>query len=128
MRARVRDQLANRSFFLFSKILNSLYEESFPGLRFVTFVNGRTRAAIVPELEVRLPSFFNNTLTSRCQGILGLSLPPPSASTPEPTLSSLRTRASVRITGSKAWRDELQRGLNAVFNIALARLAARGSK
>lgn len=33
-------------------MLNSLYEDAFPGLRFITFVNGRSRAEIVPELEV----------------------------------------------------------------------------
>jgi 2-oxo-4-hydroxy-4-carboxy--5-ureidoimidazoline (OHCU) decarboxylase len=33
-------------------MLNAFYEETFPNLRFITFVNGRSRAEIVPELEV----------------------------------------------------------------------------
>jgi 2-oxo-4-hydroxy-4-carboxy--5-ureidoimidazoline (OHCU) decarboxylase len=36
-----------------AQVLNSLYEDAFPGLRYITFVNGRSRAEIVPELEVR---------------------------------------------------------------------------
>lgn len=35
-------------------MLNSLYEESYPGLRYTTFVNGRSRAEIAQEMEVRL--------------------------------------------------------------------------
>ena len=36
------------------KVLNNLYEASYPGLRFITFVNGRSRAEIIPEFEVSL--------------------------------------------------------------------------
>jgi len=36
-------------------MLNAFYEETFPNLRYITFVNGRTRAEIVPELEVNIP-------------------------------------------------------------------------
>jgi len=35
-------------------MLNAFYEETYPNLRYITFVNGRSRAEIVPELEVRL--------------------------------------------------------------------------
>lgn len=38
-------------------MLNALYEEAFPGLRYITFVNGRSRAEIIPELEVSLTPF-----------------------------------------------------------------------
>lgn len=31
--------------------LNAVYERLFPGLRYITFVNGRSRAQIVPEME-----------------------------------------------------------------------------
>ena len=38
-----------------AQMLNALYEEAYPGLRFVTFVNGRARAEVVPEMEVSPP-------------------------------------------------------------------------
>lgn len=31
--------------------LNRAYEEKYPKQRFITFVNGRTRAEIIPEIE-----------------------------------------------------------------------------
>ena len=31
--------------------LNQAYEEKYPKLRYITFVNGRTRAEIIPEIE-----------------------------------------------------------------------------
>ncbi|MCJ1266434.1 hypothetical protein MMC22_006319 [Lobaria immixta] len=34
--------------------LNSLYEETFPGLRYVVFVNGRSRAVIVEDIRARI--------------------------------------------------------------------------
>ncbi|CED82656.1 Oxo-4-hydroxy-4-carboxy-5-ureidoimidazoline decarboxylase [Phaffia rhodozyma] len=34
--------------------LNTSYEELFPGLRYITFVNGRSRAAIIPEMETQI--------------------------------------------------------------------------
>lgn len=34
--------------------LNAEYEKKFPGIRFVTFVNGRSRRDIIPELKERL--------------------------------------------------------------------------
>ncbi|KAH8425302.1 2-oxo-4-hydroxy-4-carboxy-5-ureidoimidazoline decarboxylase [Aspergillus melleus] len=34
--------------------LNAEYEEKFPGLRFVTFVNGRSREEIMPEMRRRI--------------------------------------------------------------------------
>ncbi|GAA5887497.1 hypothetical protein JCM5296_002594 [Sporobolomyces johnsonii] len=94
------------------QILNAFYEETFPGLRYVTFVNGRTRAEIVPELE----------------SLLSLHLPPPSASTPEPRLGDLRRSLRVQPTGSSAWRDELKRGLGAMWDIARNRVASMGAQ
>ncbi|KDE06025.1 hypothetical protein MVLG_03580 [Microbotryum lychnidis-dioicae p1A1 Lamole] len=91
-------------------MLNSLYEEAFPGLRFVTFVNGRPRAAIVPEIEEKLD----------------LVLPEPSPSTPEPRLFSLQEKIKTHVVGSKAWRDELSRGLKAMWDIAQSRLVKMG--
>ncbi|KAL4975407.1 Oxo-4-hydroxy-4-carboxy-5-ureidoimidazoline decarboxylase [Aspergillus desertorum] len=36
------------------RLLNAEYEEKFPGLRFVTFVNGRSRDAIMEEMRARI--------------------------------------------------------------------------
>ncbi|KAL6238570.1 hypothetical protein BDW75DRAFT_237246 [Aspergillus navahoensis] len=36
------------------RLLNSEYEEKFPGLRFVTFVNGRSRDVIMEEMRARI--------------------------------------------------------------------------
>ncbi|GAA6047881.1 hypothetical protein JCM3770_004689 [Rhodotorula araucariae] len=92
------------------QVLNSLYEDAFPGLRFITFVNGRSRAEIVPELET----------------LLSLTLPPPSPSTPEPRLSDLRARLRVSPAGSQAWRAELNRGLADMWLIAKDRARQMG--
>ncbi|KWU45458.1 putative OHCU decarboxylase protein [Rhodotorula sp. JG-1b] len=94
------------------QVLNSLYEDAFPGLRYITFVNGRSRAEIVPELE----------------SLLGLSLPPPSQSFAEPRLSSLREKLRIAPAGSKPWRDELARGLGDMWAIAKDRAAKWGAK
>ncbi|BGP36821.1 hypothetical protein JCM10449v2_000723 [Rhodotorula kratochvilovae] len=92
------------------QVLNSLYEDAFPGLRFITFVNGRARAEIVPEIE----------------SLLSLPLPPPSPSTPEPRLSDLRARLRVSPAGSQAWRAELARGLGEMWAIARDRARKMG--
>ncbi|GAA5857183.1 hypothetical protein JCM8547_009359 [Rhodosporidiobolus lusitaniae] len=86
--------------------LNSLYEQAFPGLRYITFVNGRTRAEIVPELE----------------GLLSLSLPAPSQSFPEPKLGDLKAKLRVYPTGSGPWRAELKRGIEDMWKIAHSRV------
>lgn len=44
--------------------LNSKYEVFYPQLRFITFVNGRTRAQIIPEIE----GILNNTQTIQSYG------------------------------------------------------------
>lgn len=52
------ERVADHCLFVNPQMLNSLYEEMYPGLRYTTFVNGRSRAAIASELEVRLlPAF-----------------------------------------------------------------------
>ncbi|GAA5980185.1 hypothetical protein JCM10908_001566 [Rhodotorula pacifica] len=94
------------------QVLNSLYEDAFPGLRYITFVNGRSRAEIVPELE----------------SLLGLSLPPPSGSFAEPRLSSLREKLRIAPAGSKPWRQELERGLADMWAIAKSRAEKWGAK
>ncbi|GAA6035194.1 hypothetical protein JCM8097_006413 [Rhodosporidiobolus ruineniae] len=86
--------------------LNSLYEQAFPGLRFITFVNGRSRAEIIPELE----------------SLLSFTLQPPSPSFAEPKLGDLRTNLRVYPTGSAPWRAELKRGLGDMWAIAHSRV------
>ncbi|GAA5922562.1 uncharacterized protein JCM15063_003344 [Sporobolomyces koalae] len=91
-------------------MLNAFYEETFPHLRFITFVNGRTRAEIVPELE----------------SILNLNLPPPSSDTGESRFTELRKQVKLQPVGSGPWRKELERDLTAMWQIAKSRLAKMG--
>lgn len=60
------------------------------------------------------------------QSIIGVSLPEPSPDTPEPSQSALMQKITVRVQGSSAWRNELARARQAVFDIARARLNALG--
>lgn len=83
--------------------LNACYEVVYPGLRYITFVNGRTRAAILEELE----------------GVLGLQH---SLSTVEPAITDLKP---VAIDGD-AWRAELTRAIDDIGRIAKSRLNALG--
>ncbi|KAJ7623511.1 Oxo-4-hydroxy-4-carboxy-5-ureidoimidazoline decarboxylase [Roridomyces roridus] len=79
--------------------LNTCYERSYPGLRYITFVNGRTRAAIALEIE----------------DVLGISH---SLSPSEPPVEEM-----VEIeTGSDAWKAELDRAVVDVGRIAKNRL------
>ncbi len=136
-----------------SQMLNALYEEAFPGLRYITFVNGRSRAEIIPELEVSsisqtpplgsdcppntvpaAPAHFDQTKKPdpcgllHLQDILGINLPPPSPNVGEPRLSATRSAngPQVKVAGSAAWRAELKRDLKAMWDIAQARLVGLG--
>jgi 2-oxo-4-hydroxy-4-carboxy--5-ureidoimidazoline (OHCU) decarboxylase len=83
--------------------LNQCYETMYPGLRYITFVNGRSRAEILEEME----------------NAMGLehSLSPGS-----PVLGDL---VAVDVT-SEAWRSELTRAICDVGRIAQSRLKALG--
>ncbi|POY71961.1 hypothetical protein BMF94_4970 [Rhodotorula taiwanensis] len=94
------------------QVLNSLYEDAFPGLRYIIFVNGRSRAEIVPEME----------------SLLGLSLPPPAGNYAEPRLSSIREKLRIAPAGSGPWRTELERGLGDMWAIAKSRAEKWGAK
>ena len=83
--------------------LNSCYERRYPGLRYITFVNGRTREAIMEEMEDALEL-------------------PRSLSDNEPALASI---AMVEVSGD-AWEVELERAVQVVGRIAKSRLAALG--
>ncbi|KAJ7576892.1 Oxo-4-hydroxy-4-carboxy-5-ureidoimidazoline decarboxylase [Mycena floridula] len=85
--------------------LNECYERQYPGLRYITFVNGRTRAVIAEEME----------------GRLGLDH---SLSPVEPPVSSLKP---VEVEGED-WRRELARAVDDIGYIAKSRLQTLGVK
>lgn len=84
--------------------LNACYERRFPGLRYITFVNGRSREQVMREME----------------GVLGF---PRSLSADEPPVESV---AQVDV-GGPVWRGEAQRAVEDVGKIAKARLVALGT-
>lgn len=83
--------------------LNACYERRYPGLIYITFVNGRSRGVIMEELE----------------GVLGL---PKSLSADEPHVEEI----AVIEAGSKEWEEELHRAAEDVGKIAKSRLASLG--
>ncbi|PPQ62880.1 hypothetical protein CVT24_006279 [Panaeolus cyanescens] len=83
--------------------LNTCYEAKFPGLRYITFVNGRSRAQVAEEMEDLLG--FEHSL---------------SADTPSSeSISPIEA-------GSTEWRSELQRAVEDIGKIAKSRLASLG--
>lgn len=87
------------------KHLNACYEAQYPGLRYITFVNGRSRAAIAEEME----------------DVLGISH---SLSPDEPSLNTFGSKA----LGQKdeKWLSELRRAVDDVGKIAKSRLRTLG--
>ncbi|KAG8903038.1 hypothetical protein FRB99_003808 [Tulasnella sp. 403] len=85
--------------------LNALYERRFPGLRYVVFVNGRSRAEIVPLVETTVG--------------VGAAVP---GGEREPALESIVPLAPE----DEVWERELERALRDVFLIAKARLRVVG--
>ncbi|KAJ3515396.1 hypothetical protein NMY22_g14465 [Coprinellus aureogranulatus] len=83
--------------------LNALYEARYPGLRYITFVNGRSRAVIAEEMEDVLG--------------IGHSLDPS-----QPAVESVRPIEQ----GSEEWLRELKRAVLDVGRIAKSRLGALG--
>ncbi|KAI0704322.1 Oxo-4-hydroxy-4-carboxy-5-ureidoimidazoline decarboxylase [Cytidiella melzeri] len=83
--------------------LNACYEHRYPGLIYITFVNGRTRTAIMEEME----------------DALGLSR---SLSADQPSVSSL----DVIPRGEDAWKAELERAVKDVCRIAKSRVEGMG--
>lgn len=92
--------------------LNFIYEQRYPSLRYVTYVAGRPRRVIVKELEDLLGTKFAN-------------LEPPQPIDPEePSPSALswaQTKISPLSKSSQEWQQELSRGLDALFEIAMDR-------
>jgi 2-oxo-4-hydroxy-4-carboxy--5-ureidoimidazoline (OHCU) decarboxylase len=80
--------------------LNACYEHVYPGLRYITFVNGRSRAVIAEEMEDKL-------------GITH------SLSPDQPPVGSFIPVEKQ----SRVWREELDRAVEDVGRIAQSRLA-----
>jgi len=85
--------------------LNACYEHVYAGLRYITFVNGRSRAAIAREMEDKL--HLGHPLESYPDG------PPLN----EPAPESLGCIAK----GSEEWLTELERAVDDVGRIAKSR-------
>lgn len=85
--------------------LNACYERRYPGLIYITFVNGRSRAQVMEEME----------------DVLGLER---SLSGEEPRVEIVE----VVERGSEEWRRELERAVGDVVRIAESRLKGMGLK
>ncbi|KAJ8606853.1 hypothetical protein MRB53_040663 [Persea americana] len=92
--------------------LNFIYERRYPSLRYVTFVAGRPRSAIGKEIETLLGSKLS-------------TLEPPTITDPESPSSEALSWAEQNISplsiSSSEWQEELSRGLDALFEIAMDR-------
>lgn len=87
------------------KHLNACYEAQYPGLRYITFVNGRSRAAIAEEME----------------DVLGTEH---SHSPDKPPVDVFGSNAYDQ--GDEKWMSELKRAVEDVGKIAKSRLKALG--
>lgn len=85
--------------------LNACYEAQYPGLRYITFVNGRSRAVIAEEME----------------DVLGIGH---SLSPNEPPLETFRSKAYS--SRDEKWLFELKRAVEDIGKIAKSRLKAFG--
>jgi 2-oxo-4-hydroxy-4-carboxy--5-ureidoimidazoline (OHCU) decarboxylase len=80
--------------------LNALYERRYPGLRYITFVNGRSRAAIMTEMEDFLGVGHSSVLDE----------------------SPIVTHWEPVEVGGEEWRSELNRAIIDIGRIANSRL------
>jgi 2-oxo-4-hydroxy-4-carboxy--5-ureidoimidazoline (OHCU) decarboxylase len=83
--------------------LNALYESVYPRLRYITFVAGRSRAQVAEDVE----RFLLKPTEEKDDE--GSSAPP-----------------ATHQVGSKEWKEELERALGDIFQIAKARLKGMG--
>lgn len=92
--------------------LNFIYEQRFTQLRYVTYVAGRPRKAIAKELE----ELLHDKLSSL--------QPPPIDDVDKPSAEAIEWAGkNVQAIGSgeEEWQRELDRGLDALFDIAMDR-------
>ncbi len=87
------------------KHLNACYEAQYPGLRYITFVNGRSRGVIAEEMEDVLE--------------IAHSLSPD-----EPSLETFQSKGYSR--QDEKWLSELKRAVDDVGKIAKSRLKTLG--
>ncbi|RSH85250.1 hypothetical protein EHS25_005057 [Saitozyma podzolica] len=90
--------------------LNQVYCAIYPGLRFITFVAGRPRSAIIPEIE------------QTCDLPLSPQPLPEDFAVDEPKLDSDEVARRIRDPNGEAWKRECERGLEDVWRIGKARL------
>jgi len=92
--------------------LNEVYCAAFPGLRYITFVNGRPRSAIVNEMERSI----------------GVPVSPDPLPEDYPVTEPALSEASglVRPRDSEAWKTECDRAIGDVWLIAKARIWGMG--
>jgi len=86
--------------------LNRCYEWKYPGLRYITFVNGRTRTEIMREME----------------GFLGVRALEDGCAIDQPKFEAIQIVSSER----EEWKDELDRAIRDVGLIAKGRLTTFG--
>ncbi|WVQ95599.1 hypothetical protein IAU59_002696 [Kwoniella sp. CBS 9459] len=94
--------------------LNQLYCKVYPGLRYITFVNGRPRSAIIPEME----------------SVLSLPISPEPLPdefpTDQPAIDSDEVDSRIKSPETEDWRKECERALGDVWLIGRARLKGLG--
>lgn len=86
--------------------LNECYERKYPGLIYITFVNGRSRTEVMQEME----------------GVLGVGTLRDGCAVDEPKVESIVGVES----GSEEWKKELDRAVRDVGLIAKSRLSVLG--
>lgn len=88
--------------------MNEVYCAVYPGLRYITFVNGRPRSAIVPEME----KLLNLPRHSLREG----------EETDQPAINSQDVKGRVKDQASDEWKRECDRCISDVWEIGRARL------
>jgi len=92
--------------------LNEVYCRVYPGLIYITFVNGRPRSAIVPEMETILDIPHHSLEDSE-----------PAT---QPAIDSDDVRRRIKEPSSDEWRRECDRCIADVWDIGRARLKTLG--
>jgi 2-oxo-4-hydroxy-4-carboxy--5-ureidoimidazoline (OHCU) decarboxylase len=88
--------------------LNQCYEKRYPGLRFITFVAGRSRADIVPEMEMRLRMDIGRNEDGEVEG----------GETESVNLSPMIEDVVAYEVGADEWMQELERAVEDIGKIA----------
>lgn len=92
--------------------LNLIYERRYPSLRYVTYVNGRPRAAIADELG----GFLGKPTLDQAPSEIDPEVP-----SKEEVEWADKLATPVAEKGGEAWEKELSRGIDALLEIAMDR-------